>query len=129
MACLIPRLIRLRDVPFYLGMDKNRFNAEVRPHLVEIRIGEQGIAFDRLDLDAWVDQYKSRNGRSGQLIGELTWDEDERQASTSRADTGTLISKFEVAEFAKALENATSQRRRSTSQKGSRRSAKQLSTE
>ena len=47
---LIPRLIRLRDAPFYLGMDRNRFNAEVRPQLTEIPIGEQGIAFDRLDL-------------------------------------------------------------------------------
>jgi len=51
---LIPRLVRLREAPFYLGMDRNRFNAEVRPYLVEIRMGEQGIAFDRLDLDAWV---------------------------------------------------------------------------
>ena len=38
-----PRLIRFRDVPRYLGMDRNRFNAEVRPYLVEIRIGRQGI--------------------------------------------------------------------------------------
>ncbi|WP_244887552.1 hypothetical protein [Rickettsiella grylli] len=26
-----PRLIRLRDAPNYLGMDRNRFNNEVRP--------------------------------------------------------------------------------------------------
>lgn len=26
-----PRLIRLRDAPNYLGMDKNRFNKEVKP--------------------------------------------------------------------------------------------------
>jgi hypothetical protein len=38
-------------------MDRNRFNAEVRPLLTEIPISEQGIAFDRLELDAWVDQY------------------------------------------------------------------------
>ncbi len=62
---ILPRLIRLRDAPRYLGMDPNRFNAEVRPYLVEIPIGKQGIAFDRLDLDAWVDQYKDRNGRPG----------------------------------------------------------------
>jgi len=60
---LVPRLIRLRDAPFYLGMDRNRFNKEVRPQLQEIRIGEQGIAFDRLDLDLWVDQYKACNER------------------------------------------------------------------
>jgi hypothetical protein len=53
---LVPRLIRLRDAPRYLGMDKNRFNREVRPHVSVIRIGAQGIAFDRIDLDAWADQ-------------------------------------------------------------------------
>jgi hypothetical protein len=57
---ILPRLIRLRDAPAYLGMDRNRFNAEARPYVIEIPIGEQGIAFDRLDLDAWADQYKSR---------------------------------------------------------------------
>ncbi len=62
---LLPRLIRLRDAPYYLGMDRNRFNAEVRPSLTEIPIGKQGVAFDRLDLDAWADDYKRRNGRPG----------------------------------------------------------------
>ena len=62
---VLPRFIRLRDGPFYLGMDRNRFNAEVRPSLTEIPIGKQGVAFDRLDLDAWADDYKRRNGRPG----------------------------------------------------------------
>ena len=60
---LLPRLIRLRDAPAYLGMDRHRFNGEVRPNLTEIPVGLQGIAFDRLDLDAWVDDYKHRSGR------------------------------------------------------------------
>ena len=62
---LLPRLIRLRDAPYYLGMDRNRFNAEVRQSLTQIPIGKQGVAFDRLDLDAWADDYKRRNGRPG----------------------------------------------------------------
>jgi hypothetical protein len=33
-TALIPRFIRLRDAPSYLGMDKNRFNREVRPHVL-----------------------------------------------------------------------------------------------
>jgi len=60
---LLPRLVRLRDAPHYLGMDRNRFNSEVRPHLTNIPIGRQGVAFDRLELDAWVEDYVSRNGR------------------------------------------------------------------
>ncbi len=42
----------MRDAPAYLGMDKNRFNREVRPTLTTIPIGIQGLAFDRVDLDA-----------------------------------------------------------------------------
>lgn len=60
---LQPRVIRFRDAPGYLGMDRNRFNREVRPNVHEIRIGKQGIGFDRLDLDAWFDDYMSRNER------------------------------------------------------------------
>ena len=57
IVAIIPRIIRIRDAPFYLGMDKNRFNKEVRPYVPEIKIGMQGVAFDRLDLDAWFDDY------------------------------------------------------------------------
>jgi len=60
---LMPRLVRLREAPGYLGMDKNRFNKEVRPLLTEIPIGKQGVAFDRLELDRWVEHYISCNGR------------------------------------------------------------------
>ena len=68
---VLPRLIRLRDAPSYLGMDRNRFNQTVRPCLIEIPIDEQGVAFDRLDLDAWAEDYKSRNGRPGRMRGEM----------------------------------------------------------
>ena len=70
---LLPRILRFRDAPAYLGMDRNRFNAEVRPHLTEIPIGKQGIGFDRLELDAWVDEYIARNGRPARK-GANTWD-------------------------------------------------------
>ena len=55
---ITPRFIRLRDAPQFFGMDKNRFNAEIRPFLREIRIGRQGRAFDRLDMEAAADYYK-----------------------------------------------------------------------
>ncbi|MCX5873386.1 MAG: hypothetical protein NTY51_09165 [Deltaproteobacteria bacterium] len=38
--------------------------------MTEILIGTQGIAFDRLDLDAFADDYKRRNGRPGKKKGE-----------------------------------------------------------
>jgi hypothetical protein len=43
---VLPRIIRHRDAPTYLGMDRNRFDSEVRPYLTEIPIGTQGVGFD-----------------------------------------------------------------------------------
>ncbi len=53
-----PRVLRLKFACLYLGMDKNRFNREVRPYVAEFVMGVQGVCFDRLDLDAWWEQYK-----------------------------------------------------------------------
>jgi hypothetical protein len=50
-------------------MDRNRFNAEVRPYLTEVPIGKQGIGFDRLELDAWLDDYVFRRGIRTPLSG------------------------------------------------------------
>ena len=122
-ACL-PRLIRLRDAPFYLGMDRNRFNAEVRAYLMEIPIGEQGIAFDRLDLDAWVEDHKSRNGRPAQARGEHLWDANARRDSSSAVGSGISTSKFGDDEFAKARASAISHGRKNISRKGLKKSAR-----
>ena len=108
---ILPRLLRLRDAPLYLGMDRNRFNSEVRPYLTEIPIGNQGIAFDRLELDAWVDQYKSRNGRPGQPKGERPWDVKERQGSLKGPVSGISTKKPTDGVFAKAVEQIASKKR------------------
>ncbi len=64
---LLPRLIIFRDVSRYLDMDRHRFNQEVRPFLIEMPIGIQGIVFYRLDLDRWVDYHKGRSGRPSNM--------------------------------------------------------------
>lgn len=60
---MLPRLIRHKDAPAYLGVDRNRFDAEIRPSLIEVPIGSRGIAFDRIELDAWADAYIRARGR------------------------------------------------------------------
>ena len=107
---LLPRLVRLRDAPFYLGMDRNRYNSDVRPYLTEIPIGEQGIAFDRLELDAWADQYKSRNGRPGQPKGARLWDAKDRQASLNEGMSGISTKASTDGEFVKALAQLNSKK-------------------
>ncbi len=110
-----PRIIRQRDAPHYLGMDPNRFNEEVRPYLTEIPIGKQGIGYDRLDLDAWLEEYKCRNGRPGKARkGGQSWDGKCHRDSTGEVRSGTSRRDLGVAEFEKALARATSQKRKST---------------
>ena len=109
-----PRIVRFRDAPAYLGMDRNRFNSEVRPHLTEIPIGIQGIGFDRLELDAWVDDYKSRNGRPTRK-GVKSWDASEYPASSSGPVSGMSTNASAGGEFAKALEQLTSKKRKDIS--------------
>ena len=93
LIVLLPRLVRFRDAPGYLGMDRNRFNAEVRPFLTNIPIGHQGIAFDRLELDAWVEDYISRNGRrpkAPKLEDDTCQNVTECRGSAKKAGSGKL---------------------------------------
>ena len=54
---ILPRILRCRAAPSYLGMCKDEFNKTVRPYVREVRIGVQGVGFDRYELDDWVDAY------------------------------------------------------------------------
>lgn len=111
-----PRLIRMRDAPGYVGMDKRVFNEEVRPQIREIKIGKQGIAFDRLDLDAWVDQHIEREcpAASNSKRRMKRWDAKERQVSKNAGDFGTLTKQSLDAEFAKVLAQISSKKLSST---------------
>jgi hypothetical protein len=100
---MTPRILRFRDAPRYLGMDRNRFNAEVRPHLTDIPIGKQGVGFDRLELDEWADQYIARNGRPAAQKGAIQWDAKECPDSPSGAASGTSTNASAGGEFARAL--------------------------
>lgn len=113
-AAILPRVIRIRDAPAYLGMDKNRFNREVRPQLTEFKIGTQGIAFDRLDLDAWVDDYKSRVGRPGTRNQEKVTCQKRHRVSQKGATSGTSTKSSRERDFTKALEQATLRKRNAT---------------
>lgn len=92
-----PRLIRLRDAPKYLGMDRNRFNSEVRPFLITLKIGQQGIAFDRLDLDQWADEFKKHQGKPAQRI--VSWQAHETKSLLRKKKHSTLIKNTTDKEF------------------------------
>ncbi len=101
---IIPRLLRLRDAPAYLGMDRHYFDATVRPTVQLIRIGKQGLAVDRLDLDAWVVHTKQcSDPPAANHRRNPTWQRKESQVSTNVRGSGTLTKKSSAAAFAKAL--------------------------
>lgn len=77
--------------------------------LTEMPLGKQAIAFDRLDLDAWADEYKERNGRPGK--GGALWDAREHQVSTGEGGSGESTNVCTDDDWQKALEQATSQKR------------------
>ena len=112
---IAPRLIRMRDAPAYLGMDKNRFNSEVRPYLTEIPLGKQAIAFDRIELDAWVDHYIDCYGRPGQPLGGMTWDKEKHRALSKERASGTSTNTSVDGAFARALGVVNSAKRSATS--------------
>lgn len=60
-----PLHIRSADAPYYLGMDTDQFDGQVRPLLKEMPTfdGRGGTYFRRQDLDAWADAYKRDQGR------------------------------------------------------------------
>ncbi len=59
---LLARLYRRSDAAKYLGMSVYLFDRLARPHLTEIRISAQAVAFDRIELDALAEHYKQANG-------------------------------------------------------------------
>ncbi len=111
---IIPRVIRLRDAPYYLGMRKDYFNKHVRPALQAIAIGQRGLGFDRLDLDEWLDHYKSSTFGSVPNRGEELWDRKNCQDSLSETGCGTSTKQSSADAFARALEQVKSQKRKIT---------------
>ena len=100
---ITPRFIRLRDAAIFFGMDRNRFNAEVRPRLTEIRIGRQGIAFDILEMNAIADALKAEQGKPPQAKGGHRCLTRNHQGSYYAGTSGTSTRGSAGADFAKVV--------------------------
>ena len=110
---ILPRVIRLRDAPFYVGVDINRFNKLFRPKLSEIRYGKQSIGFDRLQLDAIIDDYVGRDERPKDK-GDLSWDAKKLRASTNAKTYGGSTNKPTESEFNALAGQLTSKKQKSS---------------
>jgi hypothetical protein len=94
-------------------MDRNKFQTLVRPYVTAIPLGKQAVGYDRLDLDAWFEDYKSRNGRPGRAMkGGSSWGAKSPQDSYCEETPGTFRRSFQVKEFEKALAQVTLKKRK-----------------
>ncbi len=118
---ITPRLMRFRDAPRYMGMDRAAFNKMVRPHVTEAPIGKQGVVFKTLELNSWADDYMERNGRPGNR-SDLYQKQAKLQGLPKLVKSGTSTKESEEDAFAKALERTTSGKQKPTSQGGSKKS-------
>ncbi|MGD9108455.1 MAG: hypothetical protein PVI75_04720, partial [Gammaproteobacteria bacterium] len=54
-----PRIMRTQEVLYYLSTNINEFNKRFRPELSEIKLGNHAVGFDRLQIDALINQIES----------------------------------------------------------------------
>ena len=122
---LLPRILRVGGAPGYLGMCKEEFKNMVRPYVREFPIGKQGVGFDRLELDAWMDAYieamavgkasnQDNNRPRSERRGGSTWRKNEPRASTRGTGSGISTRSSEERDFKKALAQAKGTKQSST---------------
>jgi predicted DNA-binding transcriptional regulator AlpA len=119
MTLQAARLLRPSDASMYLGMNKNQFNTLVRPKVTLFRLGKRAIAFDRLELDAWAEEYRRCNGRSALKQEEERCQSEylvsSRDPKPVAALNGTLINGSKIMDdFVTALERTMRKKPRHT---------------
>jgi hypothetical protein len=115
------RLLSYREAQLYCGVSRNRFDNEIRPYVTIIPspgANNGAFLFDRLELDDWIEQYKTRHGRPGAQPVEQQPCEIEttlRPASRKKARYGTSTKRSgATVDFVRVLEQVTTPKRSST---------------
>lgn len=94
---ILPRILRYRSAPGYLGMCRSEFNKSVRPFVREFPIGVRGVGFDRYELDEWADNYIAENAIDQRASGAGLSVSARKRAEAKRAEQSKT-------EFQQALE-------------------------
>ena len=99
---IIPIILRPKDVHFYCGMNRQRFNREVRKLLTIVPIGKTGIGFYREELDAWAENLKNTQGIPPER--RATWEKSDLYPDSGSAmEFGTLKKWSTESAYTKAL--------------------------
>ncbi|MCK0511556.1 hypothetical protein [Aromatoleum buckelii] len=114
---LLPRAIRAQDAPAYLGIDRNKFNAEVKPKLTLVVLGHRIRCYDRLDLDRIWEEIKARNGRPGaddSLEEATSWENAQPGSAKRRTGHGSSTRLSSDSAFSNALDRAIAKSQKHT---------------
>ena len=88
---LAPRIVRIGEAPAYLGMSRNVFEEQVRPHLTIIAIGRKGKGVDRRALDRIADELFA-----AQAAGSPSPSSRRYRESTPSSDLRRAVSEEEI---------------------------------
>ena len=103
------RCLTKEEAAAYLGIGVTLFEQQ---HIPAVRFGRR-VVYDRVDLDAWLDEYK-RRGRAGK---DFKWPVKlESTGEKTRVSGGSMLCYPTVNEYAKALRLKTEKLRKPSSQ-------------
>lgn len=123
---LIPRFIRAKEAPGYLGMCRAIFDETVRPYVSEFPIGGRGVGFDRQELDDWATAYveakaidkkgatEQQSPRSERQKGDKSWRENRSQVSPKGKVSGISTRRSTAKDFTNLLAQLTDKKQSST---------------
>ena len=103
---LLPRAVRARDAPAYLGVDRNRFNRDFKPFLTIVVMGHKTHCYDRLDLDEIWETMRVRNGRPGaeSSTEKTPWQNAQLESGKKQAARGQSTKLSSAGAFSNALD-------------------------
>ena len=111
MQNVTPIIIRIKNAPFYCGMNRKRFNREVRPLLTTVPIGKTGIGFYREELDAWAENLKNTQGISPKE--RKAWEKNDLYPNSGSAMASGTLKKWSTERaYMKALALAREKKRK-----------------
>jgi hypothetical protein len=101
---MTPIILRRKLAAEYCGMGVDLFDRIVRPKVHEIKIGRKsrGVAFYRLDLDHWAEEYAGAEGRPSNQEEDDQWVRNEEVASQNGATSGGSTNGSTVVDYEKA---------------------------
>ena len=112
------KIIRLSDAPSYLGVNKNKFNRDIRPLLHELALGDRSVGFNRSELDNFIDKQTDQDTTKELEPWELPpKNGTARLASSSGETSGTSSARSATPKLDAAFKQVTADKQKKSMRK------------